>query len=138
MNYHLIAAAILGLLNSGYLLWKRYGSSKPLVCPIGQRCQDVLDSRYGRLLGIRNEFLGSAYYIVLLALLITAERGRAMLFSIMGGPNQIDAALLISIPAAAVSVALTLIQAFWLKNWCSYCLFANAINVFIFAALLFY
>lgn len=133
----LFAAAILGLADATYLLGKRYGPSpKPLVCPLGQHCGDVLDSRYGRLLGFRNEILGAAYYLTMLTLLVAARRGSALPFSLLGSSDPLDAAFLIAVPAALAAVALTGIQAFVLKNWCSYCLFANAVNVFLLIGLL--
>lgn len=130
--------ALLGLLDTAYLLWKRYGRpGEPLVCPIGEHCGEVLDSRYGRLLGFRNEFLGAAYYFTMLALLGAAGRGMALPFSIFGSSDPLALAFLISIPAATASLVLTGIQAIVLQNWCSYCLFANAVNIVIFFGLLF-
>ena len=134
----LFAAALLGLATTAYLLWKRYARpGELLVCPIGENCQTVLDSRFGRMLGFRNEFIGAAYYAVMLALLILAGQGRALPFSVLGSFDPLDAAFVIAVPAALVSLALTGIQALALKNWCSYCLFANAVNIFILLGFLF-
>ncbi|MDP3727792.1 MAG: vitamin K epoxide reductase family protein [bacterium] len=133
----LFAAALLGLATTVYLLWKRYARpGEPLVCPIGENCQTVLDSRFGRMLGFRNEFIGAAYYAVMLAFLILAEQGKVLPFSLLGSADPADVALLIAVPAAVVSIALTGIQALVLKNWCSYCLFANAVNIFLLVGIL--
>lgn len=130
--------AFLGFLDTAYLLWKRYARpGEPLVCPIGEHCGEVLDSRYGRLLGFRNEFLGAAYYFTMLALLAAAGRGSVLPVSVFGNSDPLALAFLISIPAALASFVLTSIQAFVLKNWCSYCLFANVVNIVLFLGLLF-
>ncbi len=129
-------AAILGLATSGYLLWKHYGPSRgPLICPFGQSCDFVLDSRYGRLLGFRNEILGVTYYLALLALLGFTGSGRTLLLAVLGTADPLDLAFYLSMPVALASIVLTGIQALVLKNWCSYCLFTNAINIAIFFAL---
>ena len=133
----LAVAVILGLATSGYLLWKHYGPSYgpsrgPLICPFGQSCDFVLDSRYGRLLGFRNEIIGAGYYILVLVLLALMGQGREL----VEGIDLSAAATALSGLAAAVSVALTAIQVFILRNYCSWCLLANLVNVFLFFGLL--
>ena len=133
MTIAILIAAALGLVDSLYLLWKRYARPhRPLVCPIGENCQTVLASRYGSLLGFRNEFLGAGYYSALLLLL--AVRGDGVLLGAIG-LDPLALATILSTIAFAVSVLLTAIQIFTLKNYCSYCLFANALNAFIFVVL---
>lgn len=132
----LIALALLGLADAGYLLWKYYGPrSGPLVCPFNQACDAVLASRYGRMLGIRNELIGAAYYLLVLALLALAMAGAPLPVAVFGITSPLELAFLISIPAFAASLMLTGIQHFVLKNYCSYCLFANLLNVIIFVGL---
>ncbi len=130
-------AVALGLIDSLYLLWKRYiKPHSPLICPIGENCQTVLDSRYGSLLGFRNEFLGLGYYTLLLFLLLFAEQAPTPKISVWGqGIDPLVLATVLSGAACAASAMLTAIQTFVLKNYCSYCLLANALNAFIFIAL---
>lgn len=137
MTIAVAIAVLLGLIDSLYLLWKRYAKPhRPLICPIGENCQTVLDSRYGSLLGFRNEFLGLGYYALLLFLLVVAEQAPAPKILVRGqGINPLVLATIFSGIAFILSVMLTAIQTFVLKNYCSYCLFANALNAFIFIAL---
>lgn len=136
MILFLIALAALGLADSGYLLWKLFGPrSGPLVCPFKQACDAVLASRYGRMLGIRNELIGLAYYLLVLALLALAMAGAPLPVAVLGTENPLRLAFLISIPAFAASLILTGIQHFVLKNYCSYCLFANLLNTVLFVGL---
>lgn len=132
MRLTLTLLAFLGLADAGYLLWRRYAQAhRPLVCPFGQSCDLVLNSRYGRLLGFRNEFVGVTYYLTLLALLGLAGQGRALPFAVLGTADPLGLAFYLSMPVALASIVLTGIQAFVLKNWCSYCLLTNAINAAI-------
>ncbi len=132
----LILIALLGLANSGYLVWKHYGPGRgPLVCPFNQACDVVLESRYGRVLGIRNEVMGAAFYLLMLALLVLAGIGSPLPLTLFGASDPLRIAFLISIPAFIASLALTAIQHFILKNYCSYCLFANLLNVLLFVGL---
>lgn len=138
MTIAVAIAALLGLIDSLYLLWKRYAKPhSPLICPIGENCQAVLDSRYGSLLGFRNEFLGVAYYLTLLALLGFAGQAPTLKILVWGqGIDPLVLATVLSGVAGMASAMLTAIQTFTLKNYCSYCLFANVLNAFIFIALL--
>ena len=132
----LIAISLLGLTDAGYLLWKLYGPrSGPLVCPFNQTCDLVLASRYGRMLGARNEVIGAAFYVLMLALLVLAWRGSSLPVTIFGLSDPLRTAFFISIPAFVASLALTAIQHFVLKNYCSYCLLANLLNALLFFGL---
>ena len=129
----LIAVSLLGLADAGYLLWKHYGpTARPLVCPFNQACDVVLMSRYGRMLGVRNEVIGAAFYLLMLALLVLAWRGSSLPVTIFGLSDPLRIAFFISIPAFVASLALTAIQHFVLKNYCSYCLLANLLNALLF------
>ena len=122
----------IGLATSGYLVWKHYGPKRgPLVCPLGQSCDVVLDSKFGRLLGVRNEIIGLGYYVATLVLLAMALGGQALPFAVFGSQDPFGLAFLFSIPAALSSIALTALQHFVLRNYCSYCLLVNMVNVFL-------
>ena len=133
----LITLNLLGLVNAGYLVWKQYGPRRgPLVCPFGQSCELVLESKYGRLFwGIPNTVIGVGYYILTILLLVLAWQEKALPFSFFGTSSPLLFAFYLSIPAFITSVILTGIQHFVLKNYCSYCLFANFFNAVIFIGL---
>lgn len=133
----LIAITLLGLADTGYLLWKRYGPRREtLVCPFNQACDLVLESSYGRALGMRNEVIGAAFYLLMLLLLVFAGRDSPLPIPLFGASGPLRIAFLISIPAFIASLILTGIQHFLLKNYCSYCLFANLVNALLFIGLL--
>ncbi len=133
----LITLNLLGLLTAGYLVWKQYGPRRgPLVCPFGQSCEIVLESKYGRLFfGIPNTVVGVGYYVVTLILLILAWQASELPFSFLGTAAPLVLAFYLSIPAFIISIILTAIQHFVLKNYCSYCLFANFLNALMFIGL---
>ena len=55
-NVTLIILSLFGLSDAGYL-WHERVKKKPLVCPIGHTCDDVVNSSWSTMFGIRNEIL---------------------------------------------------------------------------------
>lgn len=121
MIFILILASI-GLPIAIYLRTK-VGKPGPLACPLGQDCKTVIESKYGHLLGVRNETLGIAYYLfILVASVFWYATHNYLVFPFI---------FLASAPSALMSIALSGIQIFKLKAYCSWCLAANAINIAI-------
>ena len=134
----LVLLTFAGIATAGYLTWKHYGPRRgPLVCPFGQSCDLVLESHYGRILGVRNEVIGLGYYLITLVLLIMAWQGTALPFHLFATTSALATAFYLSIPAFLASLTLTAVQVFILRNYCSYCLAANVVNAAIFLVLLF-
>ena len=117
----LIVLAILGIFNSGYLVLKRM-KKKPAICPIGN-CQQVLESKWNSLFGIKNDFLGLFYYALVLFLAI-------YLFSV--SEKLLFFTKIISGISLFASLLLVFIQAKIIKEYCFYCLISALINLFIF------
>lgn len=143
MLFLLVGLTVVGLANAGYLVWKQHGPGRsrgPLVCPFGQACEFVLASKYGRMFfGIPNTIVGVGYYAVTLVLLLAAWQAPIPKILVWGqGIEPLRLAFYLSIPAFIASVILTAIQHFVLKNYCSYCLFANFLNTLLFIGLLAY
>ncbi len=119
--YHMTSLALLftlsaiGVSEAVYLIQKRKALEKP-VCPIGEGCSIVLESKYNNILGIHNDILGLAAYILisLFAALLVIGVNPAYYFG---------AALMILVAiSSSVSIFLTYVQFKLIKAWCFWCL----------------
>ena len=119
--------ALLGLVVSWYIYHKRVKNEK-LVCIIGDDCDKVIKSKYGKTLGISNEITGMLYYSSVAIAVVLLYLG----FEHIG---------IISIPlllligggfAAFFSTVLIFIQARIIKEWCEYCLVSSGVSIIIF------
>jgi hypothetical protein len=102
------------------------------VCPFKANCDTVVFSDYSKFFGIQVEILGIAYYLVIalfysIFLFISAAAHQFILFIILS----------LSIIAFLFSLYLTFIQAFALKQWCSWCLISAGFCTIIFYSSLF-
>lgn len=124
-----IALSILGLAGFAlaFYIWDKKQRKNPLVCPLRMRCDLVTTSQYSKFMGIHLEILGMIYYaivvlfhmlIVVFPHLFTLTTGRIFLV-IAGG-------------AFMFSLYLICVQAFILKQWCTWCLFSGAFCILIF------
>jgi len=100
---------------------------KPLVCPLRTKCELVTTSSYSKFLGIPVELLGMCYYafIVILHGFVIAS---PQIFSI----TTARASLVVSSIAFLFSLYLVSVQAFILKQWCTWCLCSASFCVAIF------
>lgn len=90
---------------------------KPLVCPIGHSCDPVVHSDYSRFMKMPVEVLGILYYLIVLLSYLAFTMNLA-LRPAWSGPLL----LCISSLAFIFSAYLTAVQAFVLKEWCTWCL----------------
>lgn len=123
----LIILAILGLLDSLYIFYKKQRKEK-LVCFVGQDCNEVVNSQYSRIFKVPNEVLGIFFYLLVLGFAILVVLGTTELF----GFSILLAIHAVAFVAFLLSVYLTAIQMFVLKTWCEYCLVAVFANFGIF------
>lgn len=124
-----LVAIILGA--SGFLLafyihhTKRY--KEVLVCPVGTKCDEVVHSEFSRFLGVGTEVWGMLYYA-----LMVAGYGTSLIFL----KNNFDLSIFIllgfSLIAFLFSLYLTFVQAFFLKQWCTWCLISAGFCTIIF------
>jgi len=123
----LIVLGLLGIVDTSYLIWKSR-EKKPLVCPIGQDCNKVLDSKWNKTFFIKNDILGLLFYVGI----ITGA------FLLLFEFNEIIKTILTFASGIGVlfSGFLVFIQAKVIKNYCFYCLISAFINVLIFLNLL--
>lgn len=121
----IIIFCAIGILITAYIAIA-HALKKKVVCPINSKsCNVVLDSKYSRTFGIKNEVIGLAYYIAVLSIILTDQTGSILL-----------ATKLISILASAVSIILIGIQTRVLNNYCSWCITTAVINVFLSALII--
>ena len=104
-----------------------------MYCPIGQDCDAVVKSRYGKTFGIENAIPGMLYYIMVIGYSITLLlngnifKGDIIYYFIVSA----------SIGSVLFSIYLTGVQAFVLKKWCYYCIISSIASVLILFVLLF-
>jgi len=96
--------------------------NKKVVCPLdGKSCNIVLESKYSKTLGIKNEFIGLIYYIAIITALFMASSNAIIL-----------TAKIASGIAAAYSIILFGIQIKIIKSYCFWCISTAIINILLF------
>ncbi len=121
-NLIYIILSLIGIYIS-YRIYKEKKSAQ-MVCPLDGQCQDVLFSKYNKILGINLEYFGFLYYVILAFGFIFLN------FSLIYIPNLLIILNIIIISGFLFSIYLSLVQKFILKKWCSWCLFSGLINLF--------
>lgn len=115
-----------GFILAFYIRHKK-ASNEKMVCPIGADCDVVVHSEYSRFFGIPVEILGMFYYGTTAFLY-----GGILLFHHSVYSYFVSAGLAFSSVALLFSLYLTFIQAFTLKQWCSWCLTSAVFCAIIF------
>jgi len=123
----LLFSAVTGFLISFYL-WHKKRSRETLTCPAGFKCDQVLHSKYSRFFGIPVEVLGILYYgFVIVAYTIIFQLGNGDVVS----QPILFLVTSVSVGAFLFSLYLTFIQAFQIKQWCTWCLTSAGLCTFI-------
>ena len=121
-NTLILILSILGILITSYISIAHL-LNKKVICPVNSKsCNVVLDSKYSKTLGIKNEIIGLVYYLIILLSIFVA-------FPL----------LLIKVAsslAALYSTVLLGIQIKVLKNYCSWCITTAIINIILFLLIL--
>ena len=116
----LFTIAAIGVSETSYLIRKRIIDERP-VCPIGEGCATVLNSKYNRFFfGIHNDVAGMAFYV-----------GFAILIGALVIGTAYDALLLLLAEimlAGAALMSLIFIYLQWrvIRAWCFWCLMSAA------------
>lgn len=134
LNYLLLSFSLIGLVNAIFLHWQYVRflrTGKKMYCFMGEDCSQVVGSKYGATLGLKNEKIGIFYYVTI---------GIFSLWNLSfyhSVPATIESFILaISGVATLFSVYLFIVQAFILKKYCSWCLIAIFTNLLIFVLLI--
>jgi len=119
-----IVLAVLGLLDSIYLVWVKYTGAYALCGPIGN-CESVNSSQYSEIYGIPIALLGAGAYAVMIVLLLLENRGQVWAEF---GPMIVFGMSLIGV---LYSIYLTYIEVVILKAICPYCVISAIILVIL-------
>ena len=123
----LVVLALVGAIDSIYLAWHHI-KEKPLVCPLNHTCSVVTESKWGRIFYVRNEYIGTAYYVFVMV------SGILMYFYTI---PLLKIILLISSGGALLfSIFLVLVQKYIIKSYCFYCLISAFVSLLIFLNIL--
>lgn len=124
----ILLLALLGFLNAYYLYYqhiREISTGRKMFCLIGGDCGEVVGSKYGSTLGIKNEKIGMAYYSLI------AVYSLVNIFLPEIAKDYWVWIKIITTVAGIFSLYLLYIQAFVLKIFCSWCLIAITINLLI-------
>ncbi len=123
----LIFIGFTGFLLAFYIYTKKR-EKKPLVCPLRTSCESVVHSDYSRFMGIPVELLGMFYYAF-----VALVHGIFLALSHTPSGEFFVISLLVSFVAFLFSAYLISIQAFVLRQWCTWCIFSATLCVLIFS-----
>jgi len=123
--------AALGLYFS-YCIATHKLQKKKLVCSIGHNCDAVVNSKYGKTLGIDNALLGGLYFLGMFVVqpfafvLGTRIFGVSLLLLVIG----------VSVFSALFSLYFIYIMKYKLHEWCDWCLYSHMCNFLLTGSLL--
>src|SRR3989344_955137 len=112
--------AFLCFLDATYLTIKHYQGVLPPCSVSG--CENVLTSRYATVGTLPISLLGSVYYLLVMGLSILKA---------LNPKFEIRILVLLIFSGFFVSVILFLIQALIIHSFCQYCLFSEAVSIFL-------
>jgi uncharacterized membrane protein len=127
----LIFLAFAGFFLASFIRHKK-SKHENMVCPLDANCDTVIYSRFSNFLGIPVEWMGIFYYS-----LIALAYAVIMIVPSFGTPGVMFVFIVITTLAMLFSVYLVAIQAFALREWCSWCLGSATISLLIFVISLF-
>lgn len=119
--------ALLGILDSVYLLLAKLGYIGSLVCNISHRCDFVNASRYSEFLGMPVAGIGLAGYVTLLVIAIAGIQPRWL-----NDPRPDKLMALLAGVAVLFTLYLTYAEIFWLHAICQWCVVSQIVIVVIF------
>jgi uncharacterized membrane protein len=117
-----IVLAVLGLVDSIYLVWVKLTGNYAICGPIGN-CESVNSSRYSEIFGIPIALLGALAYLMIIILLLLENRRS---FWAEFGPMIVFG---ISLIGVLYSIYLTYLEISVLKAICPYCIISAIILV---------
>lgn len=122
----LIFVGLVGFSVAFYIRYKKT-KKRPLVCPLRSNCDNVIHSDFSKFFGIPVEILGMFYYA-----LVAIYHGLLIVYPEIASNLTVFISLVFSTGAFLFSIYLISIQAFVLKEWCTWCLFSAFLCASIF------
>lgn len=122
----IIVIAAAGAALASYIRIKK-SKGHALVCPVGETCDDVINSKYSQFLGMPVEVLGILYYtfITLAFAAFLIEPAYATFYPVALAFGTTVLAFLFSLYSVFV-------QAVLLKKWCMWCIASAILSTLIF------
>lgn len=127
----IIFAAFGGFLLAFYIHHKK-SKKEVMACPLDSNCETVIYSPHARFFGIPVEALGMLYYAG-----IAIGYAAFLVLPRLATPSALLFVFLSSAAALLFSLYLTFLQAFVIKEWCTWCLGSAALTTIIFALSIF-
>ena len=126
---YLIILSLIGFSVSFYIFYsKKY--NKQMYCLLGQECDEVVRSKYGKTFGVENTIPGMIYFALIFIYGILLNRNLFI-------PNVVYYFIVgISFASVLFSFYLTYVQAFVLKKWCEYCIASSIASMLILVVIL--
>ena len=118
--------AWLGFMVAFYIRIKKT-RKQPMVCYLGQDCDKVVSSQYSKFFGIPLELMGMSYYAFL-----GFSYAALVLFPQLVTPLASFILFGLTFAAVLFSAYLISVQAFALREWCTWCLTSALISLIIF------
>ena len=128
---YLIILALIGFAASFYIYYSKKNNRK-LHCILGENCDAVVKSKYGKTFGVENTVPGMLYFILILAYGIAIFLNR----NLFKGDIIYYAIVSASVGSVLFSIYLAGVQAFVLKKWCEYCIASTIASILILMILL--
>ncbi len=128
----LMIFSVIGFAVSFYIYRSKKNNTK-LFCLIGENCDDVVTSKYGKTFGIENTIPGMMFYLLVFAYGLLTFLNQ----NIFKGSIIYYLVVSASIASVLFAIYLTSVQAFVLKKWCEWCITSSTISVLILITLLF-
>ncbi|NIR46680.1 MAG: vitamin K epoxide reductase family protein [Gemmatimonadetes bacterium] len=119
--------ALLGILDSTYLLLAKLGYIGSLSCSISHGCDLVNTSRYSSFLGLPVAGIGLAGYLVLMVIALVGLQPRWL-----NDPRPDRLLAVLSGVAVAFTLYLTYAEIFWLRAICQWCVVSQVAIIAIF------
>ena len=121
MKWVIISLTIIGILITGYIIYT-HARNKKVICPsFSKSCNTVLDSKWSKVFGVKNEILGFLYYVYIFTITGLAVSIPKLIFITKG---------IVSI-AFLYSIYLIYLQSKKLGHFCFYCICTAVINMLL-------
>lgn len=124
----LFTLAAIGISETAYLIRKRIALEKP-ICPIGEDCALVLNSKYNKIFNVPNDVLGLVFYVIvsiISSFLVIGVEPLAFWSFIL----KLSVAL-----GALLSLLFTYLQWRVIRAWCFWCLM-SAFTIWLMAIII--
>lgn len=122
----IVFAAFTGFFISWFIRHKK-SKKEHLVCPLYQKCDQVIHSQYAKFLGIPVELIGIIYYF-----LVAVGYGLLIAVPQIASPQYAFILFGMTSIAFLFSIYLTFVQAFTLHEFCTWCLISATLCTTIF------